>query len=637
MPSFITDYEAYLFGEGRWLDAWRKMGARPAVVDGQAGYSFLVWAPNAQSVSVVGDFNGWSADAHPMRSVGASGIWEVWAPGCPEGAAYKFHIYPKHGLPFTKSDPYALRMERPPDTAAVTWHLGAHEWQDQAWMDTRRARGAALDAPMTIYEVHAGSWRRNTIEGFRSLTWRELAAELVPYVQGMGFTHIELLPVMEHPFGGSWGYQVTGFFAPTSRLGTPDDFRAFVDACHAAGIAVILDWVPGHFPKDDFALARYDGTSLYEHEDPRKGEHRDWGTLIFNYGRHEVRNFLLTNALYWLESFHLDGLRVDAVASMLYLDYSRPAGEWVPNKHGGRENLEAIDFLREMNVVTHEQQPGTVTIAEESTAFPAVSRPTWVGGLGFTFKWNMGWMHDILTYVGKDPLFRRWEHQHLTFSMLYAYNENFVLPFSHDEVVHGKGSLIQKAPGDEWQKAATLRVLFSFMYTHPGKKLMFMGCEFGQWREWNHDDSLEWSLAERPLHGGLQKFVEDLNALYQAQPSLYQRDYEPGGFEWIDCHDHEASVISLIRRGTDPDDWVVVVLNWTPIVRHGYRVGVPESGFYAELLNSDASVYGGTNTGNVGGVNAEDIPAHGRPHSLNLTLPPLGAVMLKKRAKTETV
>jgi len=447
----------------------------------------------------------------------------------------------------------------------------------------------------------------------------------------MGFTHIELMPVMEHPFEGSWGYQVTGFFAPTSRLGTPDEFRAFVDACHLAGIGVLLDWVPGHFPKDDFALARFDGTALYEHADPRQGEHQDWGTLIFNYGRHEVRNFLLSNALYWFESFHIDGLRVDAVASMLYLDYSRDEGQWVPNRYGGRENLDAIDFVRELNNITHQHFPGTVMIAEESTAFPAVSRPTWVGGLGFTFKWNMGWMNDILTYVSKDPLFRRWEHRHLTFSMLYAYNENFVLPFSHDEVVHGKGSLMTRVPGDAWQKAATLRTLFAFMFVHPGKKLLFMGSELGQWHEWNHDDSLDWSLLGQPLHAGLQKFVADLNRLYRDQPALHQRDFDGGGFEWIDCQDHESSAISLIRHAGDTENWLVAVLNWTPIVRHDYRIGVPEPGYYAELLNSDADYYGGSNAGNQGGLTAEPTPAHGRPYSLNLTVPPLGAVILKRQ------
>ena len=635
MSRIITDYEAYLFGEGHWLQAWEKMGARPAVVEGRAGYSFVVWAPNARAVSVVGDFNLWDGRGHALKSLGASGLWETFVPGLAAGANYKFEIHREHGAPLTKCDPYGLRMERPPRTASVTAHLGEYAWRDAAWIADRQERGTVLDGPMSMYEVHAGSWRRNPLEGFRSLSWQELAAELVPYVKDMGFTHIELMPVMEHPFEGSWGYQVTGFFAPTSRLGSPDDFRAFVDACHLAGIGVLLDWVPGHFPKDDFALARFDGTALYEHADPRQGEHQDWGTLIFNYGRHEVRNFLLSNALYWLESFHVDGLRVDAVASMLYLDYSRQESEWVPNRYGGRENLDAIDFLRELNNITHQHFPGTVMIAEESTAFPAVSRPTWVGGLGFTFKWNMGWMNDILTYVSKDPLFRRWEHRHLTFSMLYAYNENFVLPFSHDEVVHGKGSLMTRVPGDAWQKAATLRMLFAFMFVHPGKKLLFMGSELGQWHEWNHDDSLDWSLLHQPLHAGLQKFVTDLNRLYRTEQALHQRDFDGGGFEWIDCQDYESSVISLIRHAGDTEDWLIAVLNWTPVVRHNYRIGVPEDGYYAELLNSDADVYGGSNAGNQGGLTAEPTPAHGRLHSLNLTVPPLGAVILKRQPPTE--
>jgi 1,4-alpha-glucan branching enzyme len=493
-----------------------------------------------------------------------------------------------------------------------------------------RAARAPLDAPMAIYEVHAGSWRRRPDEGNRPLTWRELAAELVPYVKDLGFTHIELLPVMEHPFDGSWGYQVTGYFAPTSRYGTPDDFRAFVDVCHGAGLGVLLDWVPGHFPKDAHGLAWFDGTALFEHADPRQGEHRDWGTLIFNYGRHEVRNFLLTNALYWLESFHVDGLRVDAVASMLYLDYSREAGEWVPNQYGGRENLEAIDFLRELNTLTHGQHPGTVMVAEESTAFPAVSRPTWVGGLGFTFKWNMGWMHDILTYVEKDPVFRRWEHQHLTFSMLYAFNENFILPFSHDEVVHGKGSMLAKAPGDVWQKFATLRLLYTFMCAHPGKVLLFMGDEIGEWREWDHDGSLDWGALADPMHAGLQRAVADLNRLYQAEPALYEVDFEPGGFEWIDCNDHESSVVSFLRRARDPEDFIVAVLNWTPVVRTAYRVGVPEPGFYRELVNSDAAIYGGGNVGNAGGVETEPVAAHGHAQSIVLTLPPLAGLLLRR-------
>jgi len=626
----ISDYEAYLHGEGHWLRAWEKMGARPAEFDGRRGYSFVVWAPNARGVSVVGDFNDWDGRTTPLRSLGDSGLWETFVPGLAGGTLYKFEIEPQHGPVLVKADPFALRSERPPKSASITHHLGEHHWRDGAWMDARRRRGTDLDRPMSIYEVHAGSWRRKPEEDGRWLNWHELADELVPYVKRLGFTHIELLPIMEYPFDGSWGYQVTGYFAPTSRFGSPDDFRAFVDACHVHDIGVILDWVPGHFPRDGHGLARFDGTSLYEHDDPRQGEHREWGTLIFNYGRHEVRNFLLSNALYWLESFHIDGLRVDAVASMLYLDYSRNEGEWIPNRYGGRENLEAIDFIRELNALTHEQHPGTSIIAEESTAFPAVSRPTWVGGLGFTYKWNMGWMHDILTYVTKDPVYRRWEHQHLTFSMLYAWNENFILPFSHDEVVHGKGSMMSKPPGDEWQKAATLRALYAYMYAHPGKKLLFMGCEFGQWNEWYHETSLDWHLLDRPIHAGLHRFMEDLNRLYAATPPLYEVDFEPGGFEWIDCNDHESSVISLIRRARQHDDFVVAVFNWTPIVRQRYRVGVPVAGYYKELLNSDAWYYGGGNVGNEGGIQTEPIPAHGHAQSLNLTLPPLSGVLLRR-------
>jgi len=627
----VSNYEAYLFGEGHWLRAWEKMGARPAVVEGAAGYTFVVWAPNARRMSVVGDFNQWDGRAHPLRHLGASGLWELFVPGLGEGERYKFETEGPAGPPFLKADPYALAAERPPQTASRTASLGRHDWRDHAWMEARRSAGTPLDRPMAIYEVHAGSWRRNPDQGHRSLTWRELASELVAYAVELGFTHIELMPVAEYPFAGSWGYQGTGYFAPTSRFGSPDDFRFFVDECHLAGLGVILDWVPGHFPKDAHGLAWFDGTALYEHADPRQGEHRDWGTLIFNYGRHEVRNFLVSNALYWLESFHIDGLRVDAVASMLYLDYSREPGDWVPNRHGGRENLDAIDFLRELNAITHGQQPGTMVIAEESTAFPGVSRPTWVGGLGFTFKWNMGWMHDILTYASKDPLYRRWEHQHLTFSLLYAWNENFVLPFSHDEVVHGKGSMLSKMPGDVWQKVATLRALYAFMYAHPGKKLLFMGAELAQWREWHHDTSLEWHLLAEPLHAGVQRLVSDLNGLYAREPALHEVDFEPAGFEWVDSNDHESSVISFIRRARDPRDWVVVVVNWTPVVRERYRVGVPDAGFYAELLNTDAAVYGGSNAGNEGGRQAVEAPAHGRPWSLELTLPPLGAVMLKRR------
>ncbi len=628
----VTDYEAYLFGEGQWLRAWEKMGARPAGIDGTSGYSFVVWAPNAAGVSVVGSFNDWDGRRHPMLSLGASGLWELFIPGIGEGEFYKFEIHLVSGPPLVKADPYALACERPPGTASMTSTLGRHVWQDEAWMDERRRRGAALDRPMSVYEVHVGSWRRKPEEGNRALTWRELAVELVGHVADMGFTHIELLPVMEHPFEGSWGYQVTGFFAPTSRQGTADDFRFFIDTCHQRGIAVILDWVPGHFPKDAHALAWFDGTALYEHADPRQGEHRDWGTLIFNYGRHEVRNFLIASALFWLESFHVDGLRVDAVASMLYLDYSREEGDWVPNRYGGRENLEAIDFLRYLNTLTHDRHPGSVMIAEESTAFPAVSRPTWVGGLGFTFKWNMGWMHDILTYAGKEPIFRRWEHQHLTFSLLYAWNENFLLPFSHDEVVHGKGSMLAKMSGDVWQKAANLRTLYAYLYTHPGKKLLFMGSEFGQWGEWNHDGSLDWHVTGEPPHAGIRQFVKDINRLYAAEAALHQVDFHHAGFEWIDCHDYESSVVSFIRRAEDPDDALIVVLNWTPVVRAGYRIGVPAPGFYREVLNSDAEAYGGSNTGNAGGLDAEAVAAHGHAQSLNLTLPPLGALVLKRDA-----
>ena len=628
--GIISDYEAYLFGEGRWLRAWEKMGARPVERDGVSGYAFVVWAPNARGVSAVGDFNQWDGRAHPLHSLGTSGLWETFIPGVTEGQIYKFEIHPHHGPPFVKMDPFGLAAERPPHTASVTSHLGRHVWGDDVWMQVRSQTGTALDRPMSVYEVHPGSWRRRADQAYRSLSWRELAEELVPYVTELGYTHIELLPVMEHPFEGSWGYQVTGFFAPTSRFGSPDDFRFFVDHCHQHGVGVLLDWVPGHFPKDAHGLAHFDGTALYEHADPRKGEHQDWGTLIFNYGRHEVRNFLLCNALFWLESFHIDGLRVDAVASMLYLDYSRQAGEWIPNPYGGRENLEAIAFLRELNVVTHEQHPGTMTIAEESTAFPAVSRPTWIGGLGFTFKWNMGWMHDMLLYAAKDPVYRRYEHQHLTFSLLYAWNENFILPFSHDEVVHGKGSMINKMPGDRWQKFANLRTLYAYMFAHPGKKLQFMGDEIGQWREWNHDGSIDWHLLDQPIHAGLQQFVSDLNRLYRDEAALHEIDFDPAGFEWIDCNDSDSSVISLIRRGHRAEDWIVALFNWTPIVRTHYRVGVPEGGYYRELLNSDASTYGGSNVGNHGGRDADDIPTHGRPYSLELTLPPLGALFLKR-------
>jgi 1,4-alpha-glucan branching enzyme len=562
-----------------------------------------------------------------MQRIASSGIWALFIPGLGNGEKYKYEVRAKTGNLVLKADPYATRFEVPPRSATIAWDLSGYAWQDQAWMTARAANEHLIDKPMSVYEVHLGSWRRGLDNG--QLTYRDLAEQMVPYVKETGFTHIELLPVMEHPFAGSWGYQVTGFFAPTSRFGLPEDFKFFVDACHAAGIGVILDWVPGHFPKDAYGLTRFDGTALYEHQDPRMGEHQDWGTLIFNYGRHEVRNFLLSNALFWLEEYHIDGLRVDAVASMLYLDYSRKAGQWVPNRFGGRENLEAIEFIRHLNTVVHEQHPGAVMIAEESTAWPAVSRPIYTGGLGFTFKWNMGWMHDMLRYVSKDPVFRKWQHNDITFSMLYAWTENFVLPFSHDEVVHGKSSMVGKMPGDTWQKMANLRALYGYMFGHPGKKLLFMGGEFGQTREWNHDASLDWHLLEFAPHRGLLQLVTDLNRMYREERALSELDVKPEGFAWIDCNDHEHSVVSFLRRSADPADFLVFVLNFTPVVRNTYRLGVPEAGRYAERLNTDAGIYGGSNVGNQGMVEAEDIPTHGYEHSVSLVLPPLSCLVLK--------
>lgn len=624
----LTDFDLHLLGEGTHYRVYERLGARAITHGIRRGVHFAVWAPNAQRVSVVGDFNGWDGRVHPMRAIRPSGYWEIFLPDLGQGDRYKFEVIGANGHAVLKADPCGRRFEPPPQTASIVWHDEPYPWNDTDWMVSRAASGQWLERPMSVYEVHLGSWQRSA-DG-RLLTYREMIERLVPYVKEMGYTHVELLPIMEHPFTGSWGYQVIGFFAPTSRFGTPDDFKALVEAFHQAGIGVLLDWVPGHFPKDQHGLARFDGTALYEHADPRQGEHEEWGTLIFNYGRHEVRSFLLSNALFWLREFHIDGLRVDAVASMLYLDYSRNEGEWVPNRHGGRENLEAIDFLRELNAATHDEHPGTVMIAEESTAFPAVSRPTWIGGLGFTLKWNMGWMHDILTYAGKDPIYRRWEHRHLTFSMLYAFNENFILPFSHDEVVHGKGSMLNKMAGDAWQKAANLRALYAFMYAHPGKKLMFMGSEFGQWREWTHERSLDWHLLDGGYHSEIQRFVTDLNHLYTSEAALYEVDFESHGFEWIDCNDSDASVVSLIRHAADPADQIIAVVNWTPVAREGYRLGVPAPGYYSELLNSDATPYGGSNAGNKGGLDSESVPAHGRNHSLCLTLPPLGAIFLKK-------
>lgn len=627
-PTLLTADDLYLFNEGAHLRIWEKLGAHPMEVDGQAGTYFAVWAPNAERVAVIGDFNGWDRSANPLRPRDRSGIWEGWVPGVGKGALYKYHIVSRYRhYTVDRADPVGFMHEEPPRTASVVWDLG-YEWRDAEWME-RRARRAPLDEPMSIYEVHLGSWMRGPENRF--LSYREVAHKLADYVTEMGFTHVELLPVMEHPFYGSWGYQVTGYFAPTRRYGEPQDFMYLIDHLHQRGIGVILDWVPSHFPSDQHGLAYFDGTELYEHADPRKGFHPDWSSLIFNYGRNEVRSFLLSSALFWLDVYHADGLRVDAVASMLYLDYSRKEGEWIPNIYGGRENLEAIYFLRRLNQEVHGQYPGTVTIAEESTSWPMVSRPVYLGGLGFTMKWDMGWMHDTRRYMSRDPIYRKWQHNDLTFRMLYAWHENFVLPLSHDEVVHGKGSLLATMPGDDWQKFANLRVLFGYMYAQPGKKLLFMGGEFGQWREWSHDQSLDWHLLEYPTHRGVQRWVQDLNRLYREEPALYELDFDPSGFEWVVANDAEQSVVALLRRGRSADEVILVVCNFTPVVRYGYRLGVPFGGFWQELLNSDAEVYGGSGVGNLGGVEAEATASHGRPYSLTLTLPPLAAVYFRGR------
>jgi 1,4-alpha-glucan branching enzyme len=624
----IGDYDVYLFGEGNHTRIYDRLGAHPMTIGEAHGVHFAVWAPNAQRVSAVGDFNQWDGRVHPMRSLGPSGIWEIFIPNAAVNQRYKFEILSRQGELLLKSDPFGFAFEVPPLAASIVCDT-SYQWHDGEWMQRRASLDSWFGRPMAVYEVHLGSWMRVPEDNDRYLSYEELAGRLIPYVREMGYTHIELLPVMEHPFSGSWGYQVTGFFAPTSRFGPPREFKRFVDECHRHGVGVILDWVPGHFPKDAFALARFDGTALYEHQDPRQGEHRDWGTLIFNYGRNEVRNFLLANALFWLNEYHVDGLRVDAVASMLYLDYSRREGDWVPNRFGGRENLEAIEFLRQLNTLTHAEQPGSITIAEESTSWPSVSRPTYVGGLGFTYKWNMGWMNDILEYIRQDPVFRRYHHRDITFSLLYAFSENFILPFSHDEVVHGKGSMFGKVPGDDWQKAATLRALYGYMYAHPGKKLMFMGDEFGQGREWNYDRSLDWHLLDDPLHGGLRRFVQDLNRVYNTEPALHELDFDPAGFQWIDANDNENSVASFIRRSRDGRSTVVAIVNFTPVPRDGYRIGVPLGGAYVELVNSDSEAYGGSNLGNGGVVFAEDIASHGHQYSLRLKLPPLGVLLLK--------
>jgi 1,4-alpha-glucan branching enzyme len=636
----LTDYDLHLLGEGTHFEAFNKLGAHVIDHDGVSGVHFAVWAPNARRINVVGDFNGWNGRAHPMRVLEQSGYWEAFVPGLAQGANYKFEVIGADGRTVLKADPCARYFETPPRTASIVWDSGGYQWQDGTWMTDRAARDRWQRLPMSVYEVHLGSWQRAP-DG-RLHSYREMADRLVPYVKDMGFTHVELLPVMEHPFTGSWGYQVIGFFAPTSRFGTPEDFKHLVDAFHQAGVGVILDWVPGHFPKDQHGLARFDGTALYEHSDPRQGEHQDWGTLVFNYGRHEVRSFLLSNALFWLNEFHIDGLRVDAVASMLYLDYSRKAGEWVPNKYGGRENLDAIEFIKQLNILIERECPGAFVSAEESTSWPGVTRAVHLGGLGFTYKWNMGWMHDMLDYMKEDPVHRKWHHNKITFSMMYAYSEKFALPFSHDEVVHGKRSMLDKMPGDAWQKHANLRALYGYMFVHPGKKLMFMGAEIGQWREWNHDWQLDWEVLGDPRHAGLQRWVRDLNRVYAQEESLWDADFDPAGFSWIDCNDHEHSIIALKRRANGeradrptgeqanrPSPFTIAVVNFTPVVRRDYRLGVPTAGDYAELLNSDAEVYGGSNIGNQGHVTAEAIPAHGYERSLSLTVPPLGFLLLK--------
>ncbi len=622
-PPQIPDFDLLLFSEGRHWHAYRFFGAHPWTVDAVEGVLFATWAPNAARVSVVGDFNHWDGRVHPMRVRGGSGVWELFIPGLGAGTLYKFEIRNReHGSLHLKSDPYAQQFELRPASACVVAATSVYAWRDEEWV-ARRSDARWYHGPISIYEMHLGSWRRDA-DG-RFLNYRALAYQIVAHVKALGFTHIELLPITEYPFDGSWGYQSLGYFAPTSRFGNPDDFRYFVDYCHQHGIGVILDWVPAHFPKDPHGLARFDGTPIYEHEDPRLGEHRDWGTLIFNYGRNEAKNLLLASALYWIEEFHLDGLRVDAVASMLYLDYSRGFGEWIPNRHGGRENLEAVAFLRELNTMLHGRHQGVLVIAEESTAWPMVSRPTWIGGLGFTLKWNMGWMHDALNYFSQDPIYRSYHHHDLTFGLLYAFTENFLLPLSHDEVVHGKGSLIAKMPGDEWQRFANLRLLYAWMYTLPGKKLLFMGAEFAQITEWNHDKALDWHLLDETRHGGVMRLVTDLNHLYRNTTALHHHDCEHEGFEWIDCHDASQSVVSFLRHsGEQP---VVVVLNFTPVVRHNYRIGVPMRGLYRELLNTDAVCYGGSGVGNCGSTTTEDIPWMGRNYSINLVLPPLGALV----------
>jgi 1,4-alpha-glucan branching enzyme len=627
--SLFTDFDIYLFKEGNHLKLYEKFGAHPMTVDGVAGCYFAVWAPNARMVSVVGDFNHWNPKSHPMFArADNSGVWEGFLPGIEQGTLYKFNVDSSvNGYRANRGDPFAIHWEVSPRTSPIVWNLD-HEWQDEPWMKKRK-KVNELTSPISIYEIHLGSWRRKAEEGDRYLTYQEMAPELAEYIKKMGFTHVEFLPVMEHPFYGSWGYQTTGYFAPTSRYGTPQDFMYLIDYLHQNDIAVIIDWVPSHFPGDEHGLAYFDGTCIYEHADPRKGFHPDWKSFIFNYGRHEVQAFLISSALFWLEKYHIDGIRVDAVASMLYLDYSRKEGEWIPNKFGGRENLEAIDFLKKFNQEVYKAFPDVQTIAEESTAWPMVSRPTYVGGLGFGMKWNMGWMHDTLEYLSKDPVYRKYHHGELTFSMLYAFTENYVLPLSHDEVVHGKKSLVNKMPGDDWQRLANLRLLISYQFMHPGKKLLFMGMEIAQWTEWAHDIALDWKLTKWERHSGMQLLVSDLNRIYKSIPALHEFDFDPKGFEWMDCNDWENSILAFIRKGSDPDDLVLVACNFTPVPREKYKVGVPKDGFWQEILNSDAKEYGGSGIGNAGAVVTQPVPLHNKKQSLVLKLPPLGLVVFR--------
>ncbi len=627
----FTPDDLHLFNEGKHFRLYDKLGAHPGRVDGAEGAHFAVWAPNADQVSVLGDFNGWSPGEIHLHQRQHSGIWEGFVPGVTGGSCYKYHVASRHGnYRVDKADPVAFAAEQPPNTGSRVWDLH-YEWSDEQWMTSRGGKNGH-DQPFSIYEMHLGSWRR---DGSRPLSYRELAETLPRYLADLGFTHVEFLPVMEHPFYGSWGYQVTGFFAPTSRYGDPQDLMYLIDCLHQARIGVILDWVPSHFPTDEHGLGYFDGTHLYEHSDPRQGIHRDWNTFVFNYGRNEVRSYLISNALFWLDKYHIDGLRVDAVASMLYLDYSRKEGEWIPNKYGGRENLDAIEFLRDFNAEVYEQYPDVQTIAEESTAWPMVSKPNYVGGLGFGMKWDMGWMHDMLEYMSKEPLFRKYHHDKLRFRGLYMFHENFVLSLSHDEVVYGKASLLGKMPGDEWQKFANLRCLYGYMFGQPGKKMLFMGGEFGQWREWVHDEVLEWGLLDYPRHRGVQRWLRSLNGVYREEPALHSTDFVPEGFEWVDCHDAEQSVISFVRRGGEPERNILVVCNFTPVPRYNYRVGVPRPGFWREILNSDGEEFGGSGQGNLGGVETVPVPCHGRYHSLTITLPPLAVLFFRHEDGTK--